>query len=56
MRNQELLVSKIERLEGLHKQMKVGATRVSLDEFYKMVETAEELLTDIKFMISRDSI
>lgn len=56
MRNVELIIKKIEQLEGKHKQMKVGATRVSLDEFYQMVDSSSELLQDIKFLVSRDTI
>lgn len=54
MKNPQIAMAKIEQLEGKLKQMRVGATRGSLQDFYAMLDNVEETLTDLKSLINRE--
>ena len=47
-------MKRVEQLEGKLKQMRVGATRGSLQDFYAMVDSVEETLSDLKSLINRE--
>lgn len=54
MKNPQIALAKVEQLEGKLKQMRVGATRGSLQDFYAMVDSVEETLSDLKSLINRE--
>jgi hypothetical protein len=54
MKNPQIAIMKVEQLEGKFKQMRVGATRGSLQDFYAMLDNAEETLAELKSLINRE--
>jgi hypothetical protein len=54
MKNPQIAMAKIEQLEGKLKQMRVGATRGSLQDFYAILDNVEETLADLKSLINRE--
>ena len=54
MKNPQIAMAKIEQLEGKLKQMRVGVTRGSLQDFYAMLDNVEETLADLKSLINRE--
>ena len=54
MKNPQIALAKVEQLEGKLKQMRVGATRGSLQDFYAMLDNVQETLDDLKSLINRE--
>ena len=54
MKNPQIALAKVEKIEGKLKQMKVGATRGSLQDFYAMLDNVQETLDDLKSLINRE--
>jgi hypothetical protein len=56
MRNRDLVFTKIERLEGIMKTLKVMTTRpnTTVEDFHITVNNAESILEDLKSMIERE--
>jgi hypothetical protein len=54
MKNPQIALAKVEQLEGKLKQMRVGATRGSLQDFYDMLDNVEETLSQLKSLINRE--
>jgi hypothetical protein len=56
MKNPEFVISKIERIEGIIKNIKVKSTRpnFSQEEFKNYLESIEDQLQDVKSMINRE--
>ena len=55
MRNPDIAMNKLEKLEGKLKTMYVMLTRpnVSADEYKKVIEDSEVIIADLKTMIQR---
>jgi hypothetical protein len=56
MRNRDLVFTKIERLEGIMKTLKVMTTRpnTTVEDFHTTVNDAENILEDLRSMIERE--
>jgi len=57
MRNPDIAMNKLEKLEGKLKTMYVMLTRpnVSADEYKKVIEDSEIIIADLKTMIQRQN-
>ena len=57
MRNPDIAMNKLEKLEGKLKTMYVMLTRpnVSADEYKKVIEDSEVIIADLKTMIQREN-
>jgi hypothetical protein len=57
MRNPEIALQKTEKLEGKLKTMYVMLTRpgVTADQYKQVIAESEEIISDLKMMISRES-
>lgn len=55
MRNPQIAMNKLEKLEGKLKTMYVMLTRpgTSSDDYKRVIEESEEIIADIKTMIQR---
>ena len=55
MRNPEIAMNKLEKLEGKLKTMYVMLTRpnTSADDYKKLITESEEIIADIKTMVQR---
>jgi len=57
MRNKDLAMTKLEKLEGKLKTMYVMIDRpISIDEYKQLIESAEMIINDLKTMIQRDAL
>jgi len=57
MRNKDLAMTKLEKLEGKLKTMYVMIDRpISIDEYKQLIESAEVIINDLKTMIQRDAL
>jgi len=56
MRNRDLIFSKIERIEGALKSLKVFSTRpgITVEDIHTIINDTENILSDLKSMIERE--
>jgi hypothetical protein len=57
MRNPELAVQKLEKLNGKLTTMKVMITRptTTTDQYHQLIADAEEVIEDLKMMVQRQN-